>query len=333
MTPQQIERWAGLVIEQVCAGKFQEDVRVELKRDWPEDNHGMARRLAAHANAARADSILWVIGVDEKAREVVGVSPRDPASWWPSVCKSFDGEAPAIVPVTMRVEGENVVALYFETTAAPYVVSNRAHGSAGEKVQWEVPWRAAANTRSATRSELVSILVPRAQAPALELMRGQLTTERREAGGVLVSLELDLYVVSRTAEPLILPRHRISGELLNPDVPAISLNEFALPQPLKPVPKGGPGHTHYGKTQPLSPLVRVTDTEVIVDYAGVVWLRANAVVGPMLVESEHDATVSISLRPAQAEVPTVLAYNFHRPRMGDTIWVATDGVNSGTATS
>lgn len=247
MTPQQIESWAGQVIEQVCAGKFQEDLCVELKRAWPEDNHGVARRLAAHANAARADGILWVIGVDEKAREVVGVSPRDLASWWPAVCKAFDGEPPGIQPVTMSVEGENVVALYFETMAAPYVVSNRAHGSSGENVRWEVPWRAAADTRSATRNELLRILVPRARAPLLELLDGELTHRMREDGGVLWSRDVQLYIVSRTPDPLILPRHRVSGNIQPPGFTPLALTEFVFPQPLKPLAEGAPLGAHISE--------------------------------------------------------------------------------------
>jgi hypothetical protein len=40
-----------------------EDDLIEFKRTWIKP-HKAARRIAAHANAARGQDILWLIGVD-----------------------------------------------------------------------------------------------------------------------------------------------------------------------------------------------------------------------------------------------------------------------------
>ena len=61
-----IERWALQVIDRVERQQPVEDSRVELKREWPTSPWSTARRIAGHANAARVEPILWIIGVDEE---------------------------------------------------------------------------------------------------------------------------------------------------------------------------------------------------------------------------------------------------------------------------
>lgn len=61
----EIEAWVLRVIEQVKRGQSNEDSRVELKARWIEPEKA-ARQIAGHANAARGDKILWIIGLDEK---------------------------------------------------------------------------------------------------------------------------------------------------------------------------------------------------------------------------------------------------------------------------
>lgn len=64
----QIESWASTVIAAVEAGQNSEDSRVELKAELPKDPRKAARLIAGHANAALDESLLWLIGVDEKSR-------------------------------------------------------------------------------------------------------------------------------------------------------------------------------------------------------------------------------------------------------------------------
>ena len=65
MKQHQIEVWVLDIVEKVEDGQPVEDSRVEFKSDWipPEK---AARRIAGHANAARGENTLWVIGLDEK---------------------------------------------------------------------------------------------------------------------------------------------------------------------------------------------------------------------------------------------------------------------------
>ena len=78
MNSRQIESWALRVIDCVKRGQPNEDFLVELKRDWI-DEAKAARRIAGHANAARGENILWLIGFDEKEGVdcVIGANTAD----------------------------------------------------------------------------------------------------------------------------------------------------------------------------------------------------------------------------------------------------------------
>ncbi len=71
----QVEGWALRVVEDVLAKRKTEDARIELKAAWPDPPDG-ARLIAGHLNASRGHSVLWLIGVDEKAAAIVDVISR-----------------------------------------------------------------------------------------------------------------------------------------------------------------------------------------------------------------------------------------------------------------
>src|SRR5262249_7998798 len=149
-----IEIWALKVINRVQLKQPHEDSLVELKREWIPPSKA-ARRIAGHANAARGEPILWLIGVDEK-QGVQGATIQDLADWWRQVQLEFNGVTPEMKDVNISWNGHAVVALQFETERAPFVVRNPAHGkSAGEPIELEVPWRDGTRTRSANRNELM----------------------------------------------------------------------------------------------------------------------------------------------------------------------------------
>lgn len=126
MRPTEIEGWALRIIEQVEKSQPVEDFRVELKADWIADPNKTARRIAGHANAARGVSILWLIGVDE-TNGVVGADPTELANWFPAVEAEFDGIAPELTDLNVPTDnGKSVVALFFETDRAPFLVKNSA---------------------------------------------------------------------------------------------------------------------------------------------------------------------------------------------------------------
>lgn len=70
MNSRQIESWALRVIDCVKNGQPNEDFLVELKTEWI-DTKKAARIIAGHANAARGENILWLIGVNEKNLEKI----------------------------------------------------------------------------------------------------------------------------------------------------------------------------------------------------------------------------------------------------------------------
>jgi hypothetical protein len=150
MKRHEIENWALNIVDQVKSGQSAEDDKVELKSLWPSDPKKAARRMAGHANAARGEPILWLIGVDER-NGVVGADDVEMANWWPTVQAEFAGLTPGIVAhLNILVEDKTIVAILFETDRAPFVVKNPVHGSAGGgSVSLEVPWREGTSIRSA----------------------------------------------------------------------------------------------------------------------------------------------------------------------------------------
>ena len=118
MTPRQIEAWAIRVLELVENKQNVEDTRVELKTEWPTEMNKVARQIGGHANAARGEPILWLIGVDERAGKVIGAPPSEFANWYPAVGKEFEGTAPECIHLNVPHNGVTVPALLFETDRA-----------------------------------------------------------------------------------------------------------------------------------------------------------------------------------------------------------------------
>lgn len=161
MRKQQLEARALDICERVQRQHPIEDSHVELKASWPSSDADMARRLAAHANAARGDDALWLIGVDEKSHQITGATIKDTADWWPQIQSYFDDVSPDLsISLAVPVDGKTVVALLFATDRAPYVVK-----TGDGRVSHEVPYRRGTATRSIMRSELLRLLVPKATLP------------------------------------------------------------------------------------------------------------------------------------------------------------------------
>ena len=189
-----------------------EDSTVEIKADWPEASKA-ARRIAAHANAARGDNILWLIGADE-AKGVVGASPQELANWFPAVESEFESVSPSIQTVNITYESKGVVALCFDTSRAPYLVKNPAFGKpAGGPVQFEVPWREGTKTRTATRNDLILLLSPLSKVPKCDLLLGEIAVRETEP---TLYFEATLYIVPMQDAPLTFPFHRCHVELGEP---------------------------------------------------------------------------------------------------------------------
>jgi len=202
------------VVEQIRCGQPNEDARVELKAAWPNDAYKAARQIAAHANPAGGEPILWVIGVDQKG-EVVGTGHNELAKWYKQVESHFDELAPGVTDVNVPVDGKIIVALLFDTERRPFVIRSMNSGS----VTHEVPWRGATSTRSAKRSELVRLLDSVPRLPKWEAVNDTLNVEwtdslRMRGNNRLWFLNLKLYVEPDGPGRISVPFHRCAGRLL-----------------------------------------------------------------------------------------------------------------------
>lgn len=176
MRPIEIEQWTLRVVERVKSGQPNEDARVELKATWPTEHQKAARRIAGHANAARGEPILWVIGVDpagaDEAARVPGAVDHDLAKWWPAIAAFFDdGVTPDHFAVNVPIDDRTVVAIQFDTDRAPFVVTGAPQGA----VQREVPWREGTAIRSARRQDVLRLLAPLQSMPTIESLSCRLS--------------------------------------------------------------------------------------------------------------------------------------------------------------
>jgi len=146
MKPHEIETWTLTAIEQLQSRAWTEDARIDVKSQWPADADETARRIAGHANAARGEPILWIIGVDERMKEVKGAAYEELATWWEAVKSRFDGIAPSVTDLNVPVLERSVVALLFETDRSPFVVKNPLYGHEKGNISYEVPWREGTST-------------------------------------------------------------------------------------------------------------------------------------------------------------------------------------------
>ena len=95
--PRQLEYRALNLLEALGQGRSpaDADATAALYRRWPGPAALTARRLAAHANAARGRDVLWLIGVDTNDRAMSALNAPGAAA--------TPGEAPA--PAAARLAG------------------------------------------------------------------------------------------------------------------------------------------------------------------------------------------------------------------------------------
>ena len=201
----EIENWTLNVLHQVDSRQPNEDSRVELKADWIAP-YKAARQLAGHANAARGDPILWLIGVDQQSGSV-GVDHKELADWLRQVSSHFEGASPEVIDVNISFQGKTVVALFVETDHAPFVVKNPDFGTrTGVAIAYEVPWREGTTTRTATRAHLIRLLVPRLALPEIEIIDTELVLRKRDK--YYWNLKMRLYAVPQVGTLVVIPFHR-----------------------------------------------------------------------------------------------------------------------------
>jgi hypothetical protein len=206
----EVERRVHRILDDVEAGRPVEDDRMELKREWPDDFYKTARRVAGHANAARQEPIIWIIGVDEERRVIEGVDAGvDVARWSQQLQAIFENRwAPIITVHNVPRDDKIVVALVFNTEGAPYLVKT------ANTDRLELPWRSGTLVRSAKRHEVFATLSEPASFPDFEIRYGELTAQanRRvppdEIFAHTFSISFTLYVVPRSEKAVFFPAHR-----------------------------------------------------------------------------------------------------------------------------
>lgn len=291
MKPSEIESWAYMVIERVQGGQPVEDARVELKSEWPKDEHAAARRLAGHANSAHGEPILWLIGINEKKKQVVGADYVEQANWWSKVQSLFVELPPDMIPLNIPYDSKTVAALLFETERRPFVVKVPGGGH----IDAEVPWRDGTRIRSARRRELLGILTVASKNPSIEVRKGTLQISRnlgRRYSGQH-GLRLDVYVVPRGADKAVIPFHHCEGSLQLPSA------EYSFPF-------GPISFTQTGSRPPA--MITCSATEAIIEGPGPVTICGVPPDLEMLgrLGCSPTARVELKLCPTESEVPIVV---------------------------
>jgi hypothetical protein len=311
-----VEAWAFSVIDRVVAKQPNEDSRVELKSEWPADHYKTARQIAAHANAAHGDLILWLIGVDPK-RGVTGADQTELANWWPKVSGYFDEFFPHLqMDLNIPSHDKTVVALLFETDRAPFAVRIPEHGSAnGPAASLEVPWRDGTRTRSAKRSDLLRVLVPLQKSPSFEVLKGALSVQKVLAATTKpISLEwrlsLTLYVSPRSESRVVIPFHKCQASLeIAGALPKTSFDRVIMHAPMSI----GSSFQLAREVSPASQTITKTQDEILITGPGRLELFSNTRT-PLTEGLDKEAIVAASLLPVDADRPVVISAALpHRP--------------------
>ncbi len=258
---------------------------------WPGPPLAAARRLAAHANAARGQSLLWLVGV--RNGKPTGADAAGLDAWLAGVSRYFDGLAPRVraynVPAGRVPRGRavQVVALSVETERAPFVIR-----LSGGQPSFEVPWFDTSDgvIRSAGRLELVKLLAPLNELPRFEVLEAELTFYHNpHATGsnktaYRWTLDGSLYVVPTGDARVILPLHRCHGGLASANGAFTSEGtDFSL------------------TADKASPGVRVTESAALIEGLGRVYFYGCGATAHREVAWQEKMSVRIDLAPAGAD--------------------------------
>jgi hypothetical protein len=206
MTASEVEQWA---LKELRRSVLQESDRVEFKSQLTNDLFKLARQIAGHANSARGEWVLWILGVDEELG-LVGIPGLEWAKLWPQIESCFDGKPPRPVIVPFEENGKALAAVAFETTLPPYVVNNSGND------RLEVPWREGTRVRSAKHSDLLLLLSQTSSIPEVEVVQiGPLTrTDEVAEADAMYSLSAQLYFIPKSLNRVAIPIHRAKLSLL-----------------------------------------------------------------------------------------------------------------------
>jgi len=291
------------ILRNLEAGLPVEDNRVEMKAVWPDDPWRAARRIAGHANAAGGDEILWIIGTDEKARKVMGADHLEVSNWWRQVQSHFSEIAPSLTHLNVPYEGVGVVALLINTERLPFIINNNKPGA----VEREVPWREGDATRSAKRSDLIQMLVPRAQTPDFQVLRGDLMALREPDEQINWNLKMHLYVRPRTNDRIVIPRHQCSVRMACLGWPYSQSMSILMMLP----PHKAQFRNVDAPNQPHSSVIESTPEELLIYGPGKITLQTGITSSDLPVHSDANIDINVTMLPFGAEVPAIIDQPLH----------------------
>lgn len=189
-------------------------------------------------------------------------------------------------------------------------MKNRSYGKPeGGPVSLEVPWRSGTAVRSASREDLIRLLVPAQTIPAVELLGASATAQVKGAILTTISseglpsstrilwyIELDLYVTPRTPERVVFPVHKTKLRFRQAErrqhVPS-SLS-FRLPQESLRSPQGD----RVDYSVPDSHTIRTTAGEAVISGPGRLFLAGHLLERVAELPTDGPLEISLSLTPA-----------------------------------
>jgi hypothetical protein len=257
---------------------------------WPKPALA-ARRLAAQANAARGQRLLWIIGMDRLGKRRAS-DLKGWRKWQDALRPFFDGLVPEMDGLVVPVEGgPDLVMIGIQTTRAPFVVRSKAVDEA-----LEVPWydREAGEVRSASRFDLVRMFTPLGELPHFEVLEAELTFFRnlvpRTKATFRWTLDAALYIVPRSDARIVVPLQRCRASV---EIPGASFASRGLDINLT-ADKGSPG-------------VRVTESALLIENLGRVFFFCVGTTEVPELPWKEPARFVAEISPAGAELAAVVA--------------------------
>ena len=279
---------------------------MELKREFTPKHNGNARRLAGLANAARGERVLWIVGVDEDTHQVVGAGEVELSDWWAGVASHFDELPPAMLNLSVPVQGTNVQALMFETDRAPFVVKTGTGGA----ITREVPWRESTQVDSVRRSDLLRMLTPLTFVPDFEILDLNFTVTAHNTLAQSAVAKASIYVLPRAGQRVVFPFHKVQIAYECKGTTHIISNVWlSVPQSLSQ--KNG------GVTTLTSKTITESSSEIVVDGPGTFEVHASGSI-PVWPVGNEPMRVTVHLTPAASSKTAVLSaemaiFNYSSP--------------------
>jgi hypothetical protein len=208
-------------------------------------------------------------------------------------------------------EGVAVVVLLFESSLAPFVVRNAVFGKPeGGAVAWEVPWREGTTVRSATRPQLLKLLLPLRSLPGLEVMSA--TCHLYPQGNERISWQvgITMYATVPMGSGVVIPQHRAHASLAIPAAAYVCELEPTLAAKQW---SGGGGFATVQADERVH-TVHSGDSQVIIDGPGFLRLFGSAEVDMPPTGSDNlfeELEVRASLRPVGSDDDALISVSLH----------------------